>query len=138
MVNLRDRVVQWAPPPGHSLPELIVTLVLLATCLGAVSSSAILGSRWTSRGIARQQAAVMARAVMDSLLAAEAVEPGERRRAGLVVRWQMVAAGLPAPAAEFPAPAAGLLQVTVTGAHLDAPVLLSSIRLPEVPTWPGP
>ena len=130
MVNDRDRVVQWASP-GHSLPELIVTLVLLAACLGAVGSSAILGSRWTTRGVARQEAAVVAGAVMDSLLAAEAVEPGVMRRAGLIVRWKVVPP-------DSPALGGSAIEVTVTGPHLVPPMLLSSIRLPDVPVWPIP
>jgi prepilin-type N-terminal cleavage/methylation domain-containing protein len=89
---------------GHSLPELIVALALLGVTLGAVASSAVMGSRWTHDSVARQRALALAEATLDSLAAFArppasgerklpdppwvvewAVAPGERER-GLQVR----------------------------------------------------
>lgn len=118
-------------PQGHSLPELIITIVLLSACLGAVCSSAILGSRWTSRGIARQAAAILARDVVDSLMTADPIMAGERRRGHTVAKWTV--SPLSAANSEVQ-----LVEVRVATPGLEPAVLLTATWLPPAPSWPGP
>lgn len=56
---------------GHSLPELIVTVAVVATLTGAVAASTLLGARWTAEAGARQGALARAATVVDSLLPRE-------------------------------------------------------------------
>lgn len=114
--------------PGHSLPELIVAVTLLGAALGAVSAMAVLATGWTSGAVLQQEGVRQTAAVLDSLLTAPLVEDGERRRAGVAVRWTARGAG------------SGLeLAVTATGpdgralARLEAPWFPPQPILP----WPG-
>lgn len=72
---------------GHSLPELIVALVLLSLCLGVVTSSAVLGARWTAQAVLKQEAVRRAGEVLDSVSGAAIVASGEDRQGRLVLRW---------------------------------------------------
>jgi type II secretory pathway pseudopilin PulG len=76
--------------PGHSLPELIVAMTLMAATMAGVASTAVLGARWTTDAGLRQRALVVAGMVVDSLAGmAETPSPGEvvRPPPGLTVRW---------------------------------------------------
>ena len=77
----------WRTRRGHSLVELTVALVLLAVGLGAVGLSALLGSRWTDRGIARQEAVAAAAHVLDSLVLAPGPVDGAGAWGGAPARW---------------------------------------------------
>lgn len=73
--------------PGHSLPELIVAVVFLATTAAAVGSLALVGARRTAAA-ARQQVAVRtAEVVLDSVLAEPPVVPGAATYGPHVARW---------------------------------------------------
>lgn len=76
-------------PRGHSLVELMVGLVLLATGFGAVGASAVLGAHWSALGASRQEALAAGEAVLDSLLASPAPESGAGQRQGVTVRWRV-------------------------------------------------
>jgi Tfp pilus assembly protein PilV len=56
-----------AARPGHSLPELLVTLAFLGASLTAMASASVLASRWTGDAVARQWVVAVAEAVLDSL-----------------------------------------------------------------------
>ena len=73
--------------PGHSLPELIVAVVFLATTAGAVGSLAVVGAHRTTAAADHQAAVRLAEAVLDSVLAEPPVFPGGATRGPHVVRW---------------------------------------------------
>ncbi|MBW3553409.1 MAG: hypothetical protein KY466_07865 [Gemmatimonadetes bacterium] len=78
---------------GHSLVELIVTLVFLGTTLGAVAAGALAATRGTARVVQRQQGVSGAAAILDSLLAHVDPAGGEQRAAGRVLTWTVTGAG---------------------------------------------
>ena len=73
--------------PGHSLPELMVAVVFLATTAAAVGSLALVGARRTAAAADRQVAVRTAEVVLDSVLAEPPVVPGVATRGPHVVRW---------------------------------------------------
>lgn len=119
------RTARWCPRPthraGHSLPELIVAVMFLASSLVAVGASAVLGARWTARAAAFQDAIRVASAVLDSVAAAPAVTTGGRSIDGFRVRWV--------------AGPDGVIVVRVF-AGPEPIVQLAGVRIPPVPVLP--
>ncbi len=74
--------------PGHSLPELIVTVTFLGVGLTGVAGSSILGARWATDALRAQEAVRLATAVLDSLAASDAVGSDAVERGGLRARWE--------------------------------------------------
>lgn len=72
---------------GHSLPELIVAVTLLATSAVAVAGMAVLGGRWTAGAVARQEAVRLAGAILDSVAAQPGATEGRLDVNGFRVRW---------------------------------------------------
>lgn len=107
--------------PGHSLPELIVAVMFLASSLVAVGASAVLGARWTAVAGARQDATRVAAAVLDSVAAIPAVSDGGRSIDGFRVRWTSGPEGVL------------VVRVFAGGRFL---VELAGVRLPTVPVLP--
>jgi prepilin-type N-terminal cleavage/methylation domain-containing protein len=60
-------VTRPARRPGHSLPELLVALVILGAAMAGISSTTMLANRWTGDAVLRQRAVAAAVAVLDSL-----------------------------------------------------------------------
>lgn len=120
-----NRPARWGPPPahraGHSLPELVVAVVFLASSLVAVGASAVLGARWTARAASLQDATRVAAAVLDSVAAAPAVITGDRSIDGFRVRWA--------------ASPDGVILVRVF-AGPEPIVQLAGVRIPPVPVLP--
>lgn len=78
---------------GHSLVELVVTLVFLGTTLGAVAAAALAATRATARAVQRQQGVSAAAAVLDSLLAHVDPVGGEHHASGSILTWTVTGAG---------------------------------------------
>lgn len=112
---------------GHSLPELIVAVSLLGVCLGAAGATAVLGSGRTGAGVLRQEAVRGAAAVLDSLLAADLVRPGERRWGRVRLAWELT------HRAEAPH-----VQVIATGPADEPLAQLSAPWFPPPPLIPWP
>jgi Tfp pilus assembly protein PilV len=96
-------------PRGHSLPELLVTLVFLGVALGSVGSAGLLGGRWTADAVLRQEALAACRMVADSLVRLPVQPASGGRDEGdprWRVEWWVSAAGASADPVEPAAPVA--------------------------------
>ena len=109
---------------GHSLPELIVTLLVVAAVTGAIGASTVLGARWTAQAGVRQEALAAASAVTDSLLTGG---PGQGGVVvdGFLVVWR--------PEGDRPE-----LVVHATAPSGDTLVTLRAAWLPAPPVLPLP
>lgn len=110
--------------PGHSLPELMVTVTLLGVTLGGVAASSIVGARRATDAVRRQEAARLAESVLDSLVMAPATADGARRDGSWRIRWTV------GPGA--------VIEVAVESAVDGLVVALSGRAIPNVPPLPDP
>lgn len=117
--------MRGAARAGHSLPELIVAVTLLGVCLGAAGATAVLGSGRTGAGVLRQEAVRGAAMVLDSLLTADPVLPGERRWGRVHLVWSL-----------SPAIGAPSVEVIATGPADEPLVRLSAPWFPPPPRIP--
>jgi type II secretory pathway pseudopilin PulG len=127
-------VVIRAPSPGgpgrtagHSLVELLVSLLVLALTLGAASTTALLGVRRSAEGAARQAAVRHAAGVLDSLrLRAAPPGPGRDSTSIVSVAWDVL-------------PRAGGVNIRVRAAARNAsgpPFELRGLWVPPFPVLP--
>lgn len=79
--------------PGHSIPELVVAVALLATCLGGVSAAGQLGAARTRHAAVVHEALALATALADSLTALPAPSGGRSVQGRLIAEWAPSAAG---------------------------------------------
>lgn len=110
---------------GHSLPELIVAVTILAVAFGGIAASTHLGGRWTRDSLRRQTAIRAATEVLDSLSLVAEPEAGERQTAGLRMVWASSGAG-------------GDLLVTALTPAGDTLFHITGRSLPPIPVLPEP
>lgn len=112
-------------PPGHSLPELIVTLVFLGAAIPAVGVAATLAARWTAGAVAGQEALRLAAQTLDSVAAAPAPTSGSRAVGASRVYWWVGAGTDP-----------GEIRVEVVHRSGTRLATLSGRRHPTIPRLP--
>lgn len=110
---------------GHSLPELIVAVTFLGAAMGGVAASTLLGARWASEALLRQEALRVAGSTLDSLSAVPAPVSGARASSRWRLRWT-VSSG------------EGRLRVTVEAVDGRRLARLEGRRVPAVPVLPDP
>lgn len=113
---------------GHSLPELIVALVFVGVAMAAIAGGSLLAARVTTDAVRSQEAVARAAALLDSLVAAPAVIPGELLDEGMRAAWTFGADG-----------PGGTVEVRIT-APPGAPELarLEGYWIPLPPVPPNP
>lgn len=74
---------------GHSLPELLVALALLAASLGSVGAAGLVGSQRTARSSRATEAVLTAVAILDSVMVNSGSPPpsGSAARGRWRVEW---------------------------------------------------
>lgn len=107
--------------PGHSLPELIVTVTFLTAALAGVGASSLLGARWASAAVHQQEGVRRAGALLDSLVWTPSPATGSRSDGHWRLRW-VVDGG----------------RIVVTAETVGGPVIveLEGRRAPIVPVLP--
>ena len=108
---------------GHSLPELIVAVTVLAATVPAVGGMAVLAARVAGDAVARQEALRLGAEVLDSVADAGFTTPGSRSRAGIVADWSAD-------------PAPGAFRVTVVGTAGRTLLTLRGRPSPRIPVLP--
>ncbi len=73
--------------PGHSLPELIVTITFLTAALAGVGASSLLGARWATAAVRQQEGVRLAGSVLDSLVWTPSPASGSRTDGPWRLHW---------------------------------------------------
>ena len=108
--------------------ELIVALMLLGLGAGAIGGSILVAIRNTTRGIQRQDALILAREYLDSLVVYEATGSGRGTRSGRPVLWSSSPAG----------DGVSMVRVAVPLPGSDDTLFLSGLHAPPPPLAPPP
>lgn len=73
--------------PGHSLPELIVTITFLTAALAGVGASSLLGARWAAAAFQQQEGVRLASVLLDSLVWSTSPASGSGSDGPWRLRW---------------------------------------------------
>ena len=112
--------------PGHSLPELLVTLAFLGATLGAVAAGGVAASRVTRDAVRRQEALALAAATVDSLVAAPDPVDDSVRSGPWLIEWRVL-----------PDSSGRVLRVLVRDPQTRLRLRLDGFWAPPTPILPG-